>query len=215
MSYKIFKPKYKLLLVFDLNCVLGYRQFNKAFDYEMKGLSRSTPHIKENGYSTIYRPNFETIMFTLFQDKKDMIDVGIWANQSKEETGIQVQQFFRSLKFNVNFILYTDNTNKEYINHYKNNVSNPEECSKLIPHPIKRDLNLVFKKNPEYTASNTFVISNFENLDKRFVHNDIILPLYHPKGTTNNSTDFYLFTLQEYIKLLIGMHESDNGKNIY
>lgn len=212
MSFRISKLEHKILLLFDLNCVLGYRQNSKIFTSEMKNLSRNTPHICEKGMSTIYRPNFENLMHTIFSKKKSFIEVGVWANQSKEETEVQIQQYFRSLKFNLKVVLFSKNTNNEYVNDYKSIVSNPKDYSELIPHPINRDLNIVFNKHTQYTPQNTLMISNFSNLNKNFTDNDIVLPLYHPKGITNNSTDFYLYMLHEYLSVIIGHYESDKGK---
>lgn len=201
----------KCLLVFDLNCLLGYRQITNILNHELRAFDEMKAHISEGDYSTIYRPNSEILLHNIFSKKRKYLDVGIWAHQNKEETNIQVDQFFRSLKYNIKFVLFTKNENKNWIENYIT-YSQKEIASQLIPGPINRDLSIIFKKNPEYNKDNTLVISNFKNLDKRYEDNDIVLPLYHPKGNTSKVRDAHFYFLTEYINYIIALRERNNGK---
>lgn len=226
----------KLLFVFDTNCVLGYRQKTKILNKELKGIdthSKMDPHIIKEGYSTYYRPNSEVLLNTLFVKKKKFCDFAIWANQTKEETEIQLNQFLKSLKYQMKFVLFTNNRvdydskhdimydinafNKK--NDEKNSINSIDNSTKddklLLPKQISRDLNIIFTKHPEYNEKNTVVISNFQNLDQRFIHNDIIIPNYHPTlGQTAFFRDPHLYILTEYLQFLIGLYDVNHVTDV-
>lgn len=242
-GYKFFDKgfnKGKFLVLFDLNCVLGYRQNSKVIQKELKSLgnvSKSVneklvkPHIIEKGYSTYYRPNSEELLHALFNEKKVFFDVGVWSNQSKIETEIQINHFFKSLKYSLKCVLYTDNNKvSNNINSYdnsdnifnstinnvldnSNNINNNNIENNLLPKSIKRNLNIIFKDYPEYNEKNTVMISNFYNLDDRYINNDIVIPLYHPvKGSTNFFRDAHMYYLVEYLSFLYSLYNTNNSK---
>lgn len=202
-------PK-KCLLILDLNCLLGYRQFKNIFKVEFNSINNVKPHIESENFNTIYRPNFEVLMHTIFSKKSDFIDVAVWANQNKEETDVQLKEFMRNMKHYLKFVLFTKNTNN--IDKYSGFI-NKKEASQLIPHAIDRNLDIVFNKYTKYNKQNTLVISNYSNLNKNFTDNDIVIPLYYPSNKDIVLTrDNYLFYLQEYIHFLVSSVNTNQSK---
>lgn len=191
----------KCLLILDMNCMLGYRQYKNVFKSEIKNIEGVKPHLESDNFVTIYRPNFELFMHTLFSKKSDFIDVAVWSNQNKDETDIQLNEYFRNMKHQLKFVLFSKNSNNL---DYYSLFFNKKEASQLIPYAIDRNLDIVFNKHTKYNKQNTLLISNFPNLNKKFQENDIVIPLYHPKNERISLTrDNYLFYVQEYLHFLI------------
>lgn len=228
----------KILVVFDLNCVLGYRQQSKLIIQELPGVSSTNlerneillqPHLVEKGYSLFFRPNSEILLNRLFVNKKHYFDVGIWANQTREETNVQVNQFLRLLRHNLRFVLYTNSSKVEHKQEnffnstevrleedddISNSFSKLDERDCLVPRPIDRDLNIIFDKNPEFTVENTIIISNYENRIKKFAQNDIVIPLFHPVfNQTSFTRDTTLYFLSEYLNLILNLYDQKKGKH--
>ena len=222
--------KSKLLLVFDLNCLLGYRQNIKILQSQLKGVgleSNYKPHIVKDNYGTFYRPNSEVLLNTLFVKKRQNFDIAVWANQTREETDIQVEQYFKSLKFQLKFILYTSNRKLNYDSQSDTNFDfdayqksyndksldlKPEEL--LIPKSIPRDLNLIFKKYSQYNEKNTIIISNFHNENEKYTSNDIVIPMYHPFSQASFNRDAHLYFLNEYLHFAYSLYASNSVVDI-
>ena len=204
-------PKYsgKNLIILDLNCFLGYRQFTKILIDETKHISGIKYHLVEGEYTTIFRPNFELLMELLFEKKRPYLDVGVWSNQSKAETEIQVNQFFRSLKLNLKFIFYSANTNPTF-DRYSKYVQG-KEASQLIPHDVSKDLSLVFNKYPQYNSKNTLMFSSSRNLCTKYKDNEVLIPQYRPNGEVNLIRDATLYHVYEYILFMNSLYQGYNG----
>jgi len=130
--------------------------------------------------------------------KKQDYDFGVWANQSKENTALQINNFFGSSRYNLKFVLFTP---KKYSN--QNDID---------PVPIERDLKIIWDKHPQYDETNTVVISNFENKIEEYRDNDIIIPQLHPTlGTTYFTMDAHLYYIYEYFLVLNSLKDNDNG----
>ena len=59
--YKNYANK-KVLLVLDLNGLLGYKQHTKYLKEEFKGMEFINPHKEINKYGLYYRPNSEVLL---------------------------------------------------------------------------------------------------------------------------------------------------------
>jgi hypothetical protein len=180
--------KNKLLLTFDLNCLLGYAAPVKKFMKENSQFLDFLPTKVENGYNIWTRPNLDILVKNMFFDKKDCFDVGIWSSHSKENTAFLINSFLGSLKYSLKFILFTK----------------PEiETDSLLPVPVKRDLKIIFNKHDQYDEKNTVLFTNFKNELSDYRNNEIILPLYHPElGTTQYDQDGHMYFVHEYITIL-------------
>jgi hypothetical protein len=100
------------------------------------------------------------------------------------------------LRYNIKFALFTKKIND----------------GDLTPSPVKRDLNVIFQKHPQYTKDNTLIISNFKNEMSEFRNNEVILPMYHPLlGQTSFEADAHMYYLMEYLIILYGMCESNKS----
>jgi len=165
---------------------------------ENKLLPDMQPKKVENGHNFYHRPNLEELHNTLMYTKKKDYDFAVWANQSKENTSMQINNFFGMARYNLKFVLFT-----------------PRKAPKqalLDPEPIERDLKLIWDKHPEYDENNTVVISNFDNKIEDYRDNDLIIPRYHPtEGTTHFTMDAHLYYIYEYFLVLNSLKESDNG----
>ncbi len=185
------------MITFDLNGVLGYVQPLKNALRENKLFEDLKPHKVENGYNFYLRPSLEELYNVMLYAKNKDYDFGIWANQSKENTATQINSFFGSARYNLKFVLFTPK-------------KTPNQNS-LDPEPIERDLKIIFDKHPEYDETNTVVISNHENKLEEFRDNDIIIPQYHPNGSTHFTMDSHLYYVYEYFLVLNSLKAGENG----
>jgi hypothetical protein len=182
------KSQKKILLTFDLNCLVGYIAPIKNFVKENSLFPDYPPHKTENGLNIWNRPNLDILLKHIFVERKQHYDVGVWASQTKENTAFMVNQFFGSLKYNLKFVLFT---------------KPPEDSKTLLPFPAKRDLRIIFDKYPQYDENNTIIFSNFKNENSDYRTNEVILPLYHPEiGTTQFNLDAHMYYVYEYITVL-------------
>jgi hypothetical protein len=180
--------KNKILLTFDLNCLLGYAAPVKNFMKENSIYLNYTPTHVENGYNIWTRPNLDILVRTMFFQKKDSYDVGIWSSHTKENTAFLINSFLGSLKYNLKFILFTKPEN---------------ETESILPVPVKRDLRIIFNKHSQYDEKNTLLFTNFRNELSDYRSNEIILPLYHPEiGATQFDQDGHMYFVHEYITIL-------------
>lgn len=165
---------------------------------EGKLLPDMKPKKVENGYNFYHRPNLEDLLNTLMYTKKNDYDFAVWANQSKENTSIQINNFFGIARYNLKFVLFTPR-------------KAPNQML-LDPEPIERELKLIWDKHPQYDESNTVIISNYENKIEDYRDNDLIIPRYHPtQGDTHFTMDAHLYYIYEYFLVLNSLKESDNG----
>lgn len=133
----------------------------------------------------------------LYAKKKDY-DFGVWANQSRENTAIQINNFFGVARYNLKFVLFTPR-------------KAPNQAL-LDPEPTERDLKLIWDKHPEYDETNTVIISNFENKIEDYRDNDLVIPRYHmSEGTTDFAFDSHLYYVFEYFLMLNSLKDGDNG----
>jgi hypothetical protein len=183
----------KILVTFDLNCLLGYVSPCKRFLKENSLYPDYPPHKVVDGFNIWSRPNLDILINTLFISKRNIFDVGIWASQTKENSALQINNFLGSLKFNLSFALFT---------------KPPEEYEKdnLLPFPFKRDLRIIFDKHKEYDEFNTIIFTNYPNEQSEFRENEIVLPLYHPQlGSTQFNLDAHMYYTMEYLSLIHSM----------
>ncbi len=181
------KSHKKLLLTFDLNCLLGYVAPAKNFLKENSIYLDYPPHKTESGMNIWKRPNLEILYKHIFVDKKSNFDVGVWASQTKENTVSQINYLFGSLKYNLKFALFTK----------------PEIDENLLPFPAKRDLKIIFDKHQDNDEKNTIIFTNFKNEISDYRDNEVIIPLYHPEiGTTQFNLDAHMYYIYEYIIIL-------------
>lgn len=136
--------------------------------------------------------------------KKDHFDVGVWASQEKEDAVLQIDNFFGNLKYNLKFALFNKRT------------SIPDQDNKLVPIPIKRDLNIIYSKHPEYTETNTIIFTNFKNELVEYRENEVVVPLYHPLlGGTSFDMDANMYFMMEYLSMLWGNHQKEFSMLLY
>lgn len=194
----------KILVTFDLNCLVGYVAPIKKFAKENALYPDYPPNKVEEGMNVWTRPNLEILFDQLFFKKRNTYDIGVWACQTKENTAFQINQFFGSLKYNLKFAMFT---------------KPPENYNTLLPFPAKRDLRLIFDKYAkEYSEKNTIVFTNFKNEISDFRANEIILPLYHPElGTTKFNLDAHMYYVYEYLIILtsnIAVSKADDIREV-
>jgi hypothetical protein len=89
----------KLLVVCDLNCVLGYFQPVKLFDKEMVLYKDYPPKFKLSEYNVYQRPHLSMFLTELFFKKRNDYDFAIWSSHDKEETSLQIKYFLDSTRF--------------------------------------------------------------------------------------------------------------------
>jgi hypothetical protein len=83
----------------------------------------------------------------------------------------------------------------------------------LTPIPMKRDLDIIFKKYPQYTKENTIIVSTFKNEMSEYRSNEVVLPLYHPVvGFTSFNADAHLYYLMEYLIMLYSMYDGAKSR---
>lgn len=190
--------KKKVLITVDLNGVLGYAQPLKNAIKENALFPDLKPHSVENGFNFYRRPSLEDLYNVMIYEKKNDYDFGVWANQSKENTALQINNFFGIARYNLKFVLFTP---RKY----------PHQNS-IDPEPIERDLKLIFDKHPEYDESNTVVISNYPNKLEEYRDNDIIIPKYHPsEGSTYFTMDAHMYFIYEYFLVLNSLKSNSTG----
>ena len=165
---------------------------------ENKFFSDLKPTKVDNGINYYLRPNIDFLYNILFYDKKNEYDVGIWANQSKENTTLQINNFFGTARYNLKLVLFSP---KKYPN-----------ANDLNPEPIERDLKIIFDKHPQYDESNTVVITNFPNKLEEYRDNEIVIPRYHPTlGSTHFTMDAHMYYIYEYFMILNSLKSNDTG----
>jgi hypothetical protein len=80
---------------------------------------------------------------------------------------------------------------------------------------MKRDLEIIYKKYPNYTKENTVIISNFKNELSEYRSNEIVLPLYHPViGLTSFNADAHLYYLMEYLIMVYSNYEGAKSNSL-
>ena len=187
----------KILITLDLNCLLGYMSPIKNLGKESVYLFDKKPSKKVNEYNIYNRPHLDQLLNSLFIKKKDYFDVAVWSSQDKEESAMQIESFFGIFRYNIKFALFTKKS---------------EGDNDLTPIPIKRDLEIIFKKHAQYNRQNTIIISNFKNEISDYRHNEVILPIYHPLlGNTSFEADAHLYYLMEYLIIIFSMFEGNKS----
>lgn len=87
------------MIVLDLNCLLGYKQYSKILSDQIRGFGSINAKTVKNEFSYFLRPHLEVLLKTLFVNKKREIDVAVWATQNREETVDQTFEFLRSFRY--------------------------------------------------------------------------------------------------------------------
>ena len=80
----------KILVTFDLNCVIGYVAPVRNFKKENSMFMDSPPHKSEQGLNIWKQSNLDILMNTIFYEKKNIFDKGVWACQTNENTHFQI-----------------------------------------------------------------------------------------------------------------------------
>lgn len=191
----------KLLVTFDLNCLLGYVQPVRNFMKENALIQDYKPHKVEENFNIWLRPNVDQLYNKLFYELRSIFEVGIWASQTKENSAFQINKLMGSLKYNLKFAMFT----KPPSDHKDN----------LLPFPFKRDLKIIFERHTQFDEKNTIVISNYKNEMSEYRDNEVIMPLYHPlDGETKFEMDAHMYFLMEYLVMLHSIR-TKNKSNFY
>lgn len=192
----------KILVTFDLNCLLGYVAPCKKFVKENSLYPEYPPHKVVEGFNIWNRPNLDILLNYLFISKRNNFEVGVWGCQTKENSAFQINNFFGTMKYNLSFALFT----KPPEDHDKNS---------LLPFPFKRDLRIIFDKHEEFDEFNTIIFTNYVNEQSEFRENEVVLPLYHPEiGSTQFDNDAHMYYTMEYLGLIYSMTVKQKSKII-
>lgn len=166
------KMKGRLLLIFDLNGTLLMRTKKKVENSTISA-------IKVLKYYAYYRPHLETFLSKL-NEKKDIIDVGIWTSAMQENA----EALCSHLAIQPKFIL------------------NQSHCMKVGRDPVNwfkplfiKELDSLYALHNCYNNSNTIIFDDSALKFQRNAQNGILVPEF----TFPDEKDSVLLTLTEWI----------------
>jgi len=176
----------------------------KTFD-TFSGLDDKAPNYKTKDFNLYFRQGRNELLDFLFMKNRGFFEIAVWSSLDKDFTSTFTKLFFERYYRNLMFISATKREEYEGIkDHYS-----PE------PIPIRRDLNQIFQKFPEFDMNNVVVVSTEKNMMDLYTANDLLVKPYDPSVQGFKiETDFTFYGLTKFLRGIRFMTEKKKIEDV-